>query len=143
MIPLLVLVGLLVVLVVFAGGMMIQERRSSGRNDEIVVYGVEESVDFVWESLSPQSREQLKRSDVRRILEWEMHYLQQPRLRDGGDAVVGGADAAAYAQERAWEAGHPYEPEAILEVMELQGRYLLAIGAVADPAGEEAGEGAE
>jgi hypothetical protein len=70
-----------------------------------------------------------------------MHYLQQPRLRDADAvAVVGGEKAAAYAQERAWEAGYSYEPEAIIEVMDLQSRYLLAIGAVADPVGEEAGE---
>lgn len=96
------------------------------------IYGVEDSIEFVWEALG-EDRLGLKKSDVRRILEWEMHYLQQPHLWEGDEkAVVGGDSSAAYVQEQALEAGHPYEPDQIFAVLEFQAAYLHAIGAIGD-----------
>lgn len=98
------------------------------------VYGVEDSIIFIWEGLG-EDKLGLKESDVRRILEWEMHYLQQPKLwEDDGPPIVGGEAAARYTQERATEAGFSYEPEQIFGVMDLQAAYLVAIGAVGEVA---------
>ena len=99
------------------------------RNPE-AIYGVEDSIEFVWDALGNE-RLGLKKSDVRRILEWEMHYLQQPHLWQGdGRAVVGSESAAMYVQTQSLEAGHPYEPDQIFAVLEFQAAYLLAIGAI-------------
>lgn len=135
MVPLVFLGVLVVILIVLGVGMLYQERRST-TSDGTIIYGVDESIEFVWERLAPEAREGLRRDDVRRILEWEMHYLQRPSERHGSAAIVAGVDAATYAQERAWEAGYSYEPELVLAVMDLQGEYLLAIGAVGDEAVE-------
>jgi hypothetical protein len=130
--PLLLILALVVVLVVFGVGLLLQERRSS---EVAIVYSVEDALQFIWDGLSDSSKQSIGRTDVRRILEWEMHYLQRPEHRRG-TAVVGGIDAAAYAQEQAIEQGFGYEPEVIFEVLDLQAGYLDALGAVGDPADE-------
>ena len=97
------------------------------------IYGVDDSIEWIWEGLGEDKRG-LTKSDVRRILEWEMHYLQQPDVwRDDGVPVVGGVEAAAYAQRKSLEEGHAYEPEQIFAVLDLQATYLEAIGAVGEP----------
>ena len=133
MAPVFLLLALVAVLVVFAVGLFLQERRP---REVAIVYSVEDSIDFVWERLGEETKAQIGRGDVRRILEWEMHYLQRPNHREGA-AVVGGIEAAAYAQERAIEQGYGYEPEVIFEVLDLQAAYLAELGAVGDPAPEE------
>lgn len=134
-----VLGGLLVLLVAAGIGMLLQERHST--TDPVVVYGVDDAVEFVWEGLSDDMRANVGKGDVRHILEWEMHYLQQPHLH-ASDAVpvVGGIESARYVQDQAYEAGHSYEPGVILEVLELQGAYLVAIGAVGEVAEGSTGE---
>ncbi len=98
------------------------------------IYGVEDSIEFIWEGLG-EDKIGLKKSDVRRILEWEMYYLQQPKLwAEEGPPIVGGDAAARYTQEQALEAGFSYEPHQIFGVMDLQAEYLQAIGALGDVA---------
>jgi hypothetical protein len=125
-----IVLGGLVLLLVAAGiGMALQERK--GAADPVVIYGVDDSVEFVWHGLAADSRSMIGKGDVRRILEWEMHYLQQPHLRDGDrDPVIGGIESAQFVQEQAHEHGRSYEPEVILEVFALQTAYLDAIGAI-------------
>lgn len=117
---------------VFAFGiaMFWQESRRMQQSEKI--YGVEDSIEFIWEGLG-EDKLGLKKSDVRRILEWEMYYLQKPELwEEDGQPVVGGEAAAAYTQEQSFEEGFAYEPEQIYAVMDLQAEYLVAIGAVGD-----------
>ena len=119
------------VLVAVAGGLIWQERRRVPEPQRAVVYGTEDAVTYVWERLGDDIRSELRRSDVRRIMEWELHYLQQPRLRER-PAVVGSVEAAEYVQQRAYEQGHPYEPGPIFAVLELQAAYLVSLGAVGE-----------
>jgi hypothetical protein len=122
---------LMAVVVAFGVAMFWQE--SKRMSQPHAIYGVEDSIEFVWISLGTETFG-LKRSDVRRILEWELHYLQQPHLWDSdGSAVFGGRAAAEYVQEQALAAGHPYEPDQIYAVLDMQAAYLEAIGAVGDP----------
>lgn len=128
---------LLVALVfVFGFGMFWKESRRMQYPEAI--YGVEDSIEFVWETLG-EEKLGLKKSDVRRILEWEMHYLQQPHLweEEEGIPIIGGEAAARYTQEAAFEAGYAYEPNQIFAVMDAQAAYLLAIGAVGDAVEQE------
>jgi hypothetical protein len=121
---------MMVVVLGFGVAMFWQESRRIRQRETI--YGVEDSIEFVWDALG-EDNSGLKKSDVRRILEWEMHYLQQPHLwQSDGPAVVGGTPAAVYVQEQAMAAGHPYEPEQIFAVLDYQAAYLLAIGAIGD-----------
>ena len=98
------------------------------------IYGVDDSIEWIWEGLAGD-RHGLTKADIRRILEWEMFYLQQPDLwQNDGHPVVGGEAAAAYAQEKSLESGHVYEPDQIFAVLDLQASYLQAIGAIGEPA---------
>ena len=117
---------------VFAFGIAMFWQESRRMRHRETIYGVEDSIEFIWEGLG-EDKLGLKKSDVRRILEWEMHYLQKPELwEEDGQPVVGGEAAAAYTQEQSFEEGFSYEPEQIYAVMDLQAEYLLAIGAVGD-----------
>ena len=116
-----------------------QERRFV--DDRATTYSVEDSIRFVTERLSPEARARIGRHDVRRILEWDVRYLQDASARLDPDApvVVGGLAAAAYAQERAYEAGFAYEPDVVLEVVQLRGAYLAAIGVVGEAVEDDGG----
>ncbi len=121
---------MIVLVLAFGVAMFWQESRRLQHSEAI--YGVEDSIEFIWESLG-EERLGLRKSDVRRILEWEMHYLQQPNLwEEEGPPIVGGEAAARYTQEQALEAGFSYEPEQIFGVMDLQAAYLQAIGAIGE-----------
>lgn len=122
---------------VLAFGVAMFWQESKRMRERAAIYGVEDSIEWIWEGLG-EDRLGLTKADVRRILEWEMHYLQQPDVwSDDGAAVVGGDAAAAYAQERALAEGHAYSPEQIYAVLDLQATYLQAIGAVGEPVGDD------
>ena len=122
---------LMVLLFAFGIAMFWQESRRMQQSE--VIYGIEDSIEFIWDALA-QDQHGLKKSDVRRILEWEMHYLQQPSLwQEDGHSVVGGEAAAIYTQNQALAEGFSYEPDQIFVVMDLQAECLAAIGAVGDP----------
>ena len=129
--PVLLIVALFAVFVVFGFGMMLQGHRRR-LDDGAVIYGVDDAIVYIWERLPENLMGVIDRADIRRILEWEMLYLQQPSRRSG-PAIVGGLDAAAFVQQRAYETGHPYEPEPIFAVLDLQADYLQAIGAIGNP----------
>lgn len=119
---------MMVLVLAFGIAMFWQESRRMQYAEAI--YGIEDSIEFIWDGLG-EDKLGLKKSDVRRILEWEMHYLQQPNLwEEEGPLVVGGEAAARYTQEQALEAGFAYEPGQIFGVMDLQAAYLRAIGAI-------------
>ena len=128
--PLLLILVLALVLAVFGVGMVIQER-GRGTDDRVAV-----AIDYIWDRLPDDAAGSIDRSDIRRILEWEMLYLQQPSKRDG-PAVVGGVDAAQFVQDHAYNAGYPYEPDVIFTVLDLQAGYLRAIGAIGAPVDPE------
>ncbi len=132
------LVVSLALLIAVAVAFFWQERRKTPGTE--VVYGVEEALEFVMSRLSPAARETVNRHDVRRILEWELLYLQDPSLRGDDLAVVGGIDAALFAQEQALAQGYSYDGDVIIEIVDLQADYLEEIGAVAGPVSAEEGE---
>ena len=78
-VPLVVSIALFSLLAVFAAAMLWQERR--GVPERAVVYGVEDSIEFVYARLD---RTDVTKTDVRRILEWSVRYLQDPVGRTGG-----------------------------------------------------------
>ncbi len=105
-----------------------------------VVYGIEEA-HRLGDGPAQRGRTRLRSADrtCRRILEWELRYLQDPAVRGGDIAVVGGLDAARYAQEQAMAQGYPYDGALIIEVLDLQADYLASLGAVGDVVDAEEG----
>jgi hypothetical protein len=126
------LIVLAVIFLIVAGAFAWQEQRS--RAEDVSIYSVEDSIAFVVERLSPETAANVKPKDVRRILEWEVRYLQDPAVRGQDETVIaGGLPSAEYAQQTLLAMGYPYDGPEIIEVLDLRARYLASIGAVGDP----------
>ena len=96
--------------------------------------------EYVRSGLSDDARTVLKEVDVRRILEWSIHYLQDPDVRAQTDEprVAGGIEVTRYVQNRTREAaGIAYDGDLILEVLRLQNEYLAVLGAVGDAVADD------
>ena len=136
-------VGLLVAIFLFiVAAMVYQEARRRDVGAGEPVYVIEDAVAFIADRLDPTLRERLRRSDIRRIVEWEVHYLQglaQKRRRNPVEVTAGGAPAAIeYIVERiATQHGVSYAHDDVAAVLALEARYLESIGAVGEPVGGE------
>ena len=80
----------------------------------------------------------LGRADIRRILEYEVYYLQglaQDDRKNPVETVAGGHEASIEYISSEIEAKHgvAYSQENIAEVLRLEADYLMAIGAVGEP----------
>ena len=137
------LVGLLAgIFLLIVAVMVYQEARRRTVGPTEPVYVVEHAVAFIHERLDPERAGRLRRSDVRRIIEWEVYYLQglaQPRRRTPVEVTAGGAPAAVEYIEGQIAARHgvSYPREDIAAVLALEAEYLAAIGAVGEPVGGE------
>lgn len=138
--PVVVAVALLVVLVALTVAMAWQQRR--GVPERAAIYSVEDSIVFVRERLGNESP--LGATDVRRILEWAVRYLQDPAVAGAPDRppVMASRAMAEWVQAQAAAVGHRYEVGDVTAVLEEQAAYVASIGAVGDPVEPGAGEGA-
>ena len=101
-------------------------------------YLIPEAVGFIFDRLSDRALDNLEQEDVRRIIEWNLHYRQVIGPRQlGHPPVVGGGDGIEYVMERASAAGIAIDPLDIAEVMAVETDYLLQIGAVGAPVEED------
>jgi len=101
-------------------------------------YVIPEATEFVFERLSDRALSSLTTAEVRRILEWNLQYSQVVGPREhGAPSVVGSGDGLDYVLERAAEAGLELEPFDVAEIMGIETEYLLSIGAIGAPLGEE------
>jgi hypothetical protein len=121
-----------------------QEARSRGFEGG-PVYVVEDAVDFVTERLDADTtRTRLRKADVRRILEYEVHHLQglaQDSRRRVVDVVAGGTEGSVdwIVDEIHRRHGVAYARDDVYEVLGLEAVYLVSIGAVGEPAGGDEG----
>ena len=129
-------VGLLLgVLLVIVALMVWQEARRRP-SYEPLEYIVEDAVKHIQERMPADSS--LTRSDIRRILEWEVFYLQglaQEDRKNPVETVAGGHHASVdyIASEIEEQHGVSYPHEDIEEVLRLEADYLMAIGAIGEP----------
>lgn len=102
-----------------------------------VAYGVEDSIKYITPRLTEGTSTIIGQKSVRRILEWEMKFVQT-RLDSSPDQVVvlGGDAAAQYVLEETARQGFDYSPAVVSEVLNLQAEYLAEIGALAEPVGD-------
>lgn len=127
---------LLSVVLVVAGFVVWQEAKRRATATE-VTYVIEDAVDYIGRGLAGEDSG-LSRSDVKRIIEYEVFYLQglaQQDRRNSVETVAGGyAPAVAYiSDEIAERHGVRYLPEQVEAVLILEGAYLHSIGAVGEP----------
>ncbi len=129
-------IGLLVMLVVV--GLAFYWQGTIRLPGAAVSYGVEDSIKYITPRLSASTREKIGAKSVRRILEWEMKFLQEQLDGDsGGVVVLGGGDAIDYVLKQTARQGFEYERETVVEVMQIQAAYMESIGALARPVGED------
>jgi hypothetical protein len=130
------LVGVLLVIV----ALMVWQEAKRRPSYEPLEYVVSDAVKHIVERLSDDTT--LDRADVRRILEWEVFYLQGLAQEDRSnpvETVAGGHQASIeyIADQIHTKHGVSYPHIEIEEVLRLEADYLVAIGAVGDPVGEE------
>jgi hypothetical protein len=106
-------------------------------------YVVEHAVLHILERLPEGVR--LNRADVRRILDYELHYLQglaQDDRRNPVDTIAGGHDASIQWIQSEIQSKHgvTYSFDDIATVLALEADYLVAIGAVGDPVANQGEE---
>lgn len=122
------------VLLLIVAAMVWQEAKR--RNwPEPTAYVVEDAVTFISDLLGSDTA--LRRSDIKRIIEWEVFYLQglaQDRRWRPVETVAGGHGPAIdfIATEIAERHGAVYPRDEIGRVLEGEGQYLLSIGAIGD-----------
>lgn len=112
----------------------------ASRQSTVPTYGVEDAVTFVVRRLTPEVRSRIGEVGVRRILEWEVFYLQglaQENRLEPVETVAGPYEPAAYfIGERIEQVhGQSYSLDDIKAVLDLQVAYLASIGAIGDEVG--------
>lgn len=126
---------LIAVLLVLAAAMVWQEAVKRP-GEQPLTYVLEDAVSFVDAGFGEAST--LSRDDIRRILEWEVIYLQGVSPRHGGPLQpvrVGGSDDAVrfISRQITRRTGPRYSEEAIAAVLEGEAEYLASIGALGAP----------
>lgn len=130
------LVGVLLVIV----AMLVWQEARRRPSYEPLEYVVNDAVKHIAERLPEEMG--LKNADIRRILEWEVFYLQglaQGDRKEPVDTVAGGHEQSIsyIADQIHTRHGVSYPQDQIAEILRLEADYLVAIGAVGEPVGEE------
>jgi len=130
------LAGVLLVIV----AMLVWQEARRRPSYEPLEYVVNDAVKHIAERLPDHV--DLKNADIRRILEWEVFYLQGLAQRDRKqpvETVAGGHDQSiSYIADQIHTKHRvSYSQDQIAEVLRLEADYLAAIGAVGEPVGEE------
>ncbi|MCP4305909.1 MAG: hypothetical protein GY788_13745 [bacterium] len=123
--------GLLTLLIVI--GLAFYWQGSIQLPGSAVAYGVEDSIKYITPRLSSDTNSVIGKTSVRRILEWEMKFVQDQLDSDPDQIVVLGGEAARqYVLDQTAKEGFEYEPAIVDEVLSLQAEYMASIGAIAE-----------
>jgi hypothetical protein len=127
-----------VMLLVFLGlaaVMLLQEARFDP-SSQAPEYILNDAVAFVGDRIDPEVRRRIGRSGVQRVLGWQVHLLQQLARRDkDAPIVLGNADGTAqHIADQLKAEGHVFSLRDIGACLELQGSYMVSVGAVGQEA---------
>ncbi len=128
------LVGVLLVIV----ALLIWQEARRRPSYEPLEYVVEDAVKHVEAGLAAEGTENLTKADIRRILEWEVYYLQglaQEKRSNPVETVAGGHQTSIeyIVDEIASKHGVSYSHRDVENVLRHEADYLVRIGAVGDP----------
>jgi hypothetical protein len=112
------------------------------------LFDLDEAVEFVAGHVPDDVTAELSYDDVRALLGWHLEYLEARGLSAEGVAegavdlpvVTGDDEGVAHVLGRAAENGLEVDDVAVVEVIEAEGTYLRAIGALGDPVDHPSGE---
>jgi hypothetical protein len=135
------LVGVLLVIV----ALVVWQEAKRRPSYEPLEYVVEDAVKHVAAGLEAEGNDNLRRSDIRRILEWEVFYLQglaQDNRRNPVETIAGGHEASvAYIIDQiASKHGVSYAQRDVEDVLRHEADYLVRIGAVGEVVDLDGGE---
>jgi hypothetical protein len=127
------LVGVLLVVVALVVWQEARRRPSY----EPLTYVVDDAVKHVEAGLLAEGENRLSRADIRRILDWEVFYLQglaQDDRSNPVETVAGGHEASVsyIIDQIASKHGVSYSREDVENVLRMEADYLFQIGAVGD-----------
>lgn len=130
------LIGVLLVIV----AMLVWQESRRRPSYEPLEYIVSDAVKHIAERLPADTS--IRNTDIRRILDWELFYLQglaQEDRKNPVEIVAGGHEISVeyIADQIRTKHEVSYSQEEIAEVLRLEADYLMAIGAVGEPVGEE------
>jgi hypothetical protein len=105
-------------------------------------FGVEDAVAFIAQHLDGDVRRRVGTDGIRRIVEWEVYYLQglaQKDRRNPVETVAGpyGPAIDYITSQIDHRHGHAYSEDDVRAVLEQEVAYLFSIGAVGDPVGDD------
>jgi hypothetical protein len=103
-----------------------------------LTYVVDDAVKHVEIGLAEEGNNHLSRADIRRILDWEVYYLQglaQDDRSNPVETVAGGHEASVeyIIDQIATKHGVSYAREDVENVLRMEADYLFQIGAVGEP----------
>ena len=138
-------VALLVAVLLFIVALIVWQEARRRPSYEPLEYVVEDAVRHIEAGLLAEGNEDLGRGDIRRILEWEVFYLQglaQKDRKNPVETVAGGPEASIeyIVDQVALKHGVTYSQREVEDVLRLEADYLMRIGAVGDPVVAEGGE---
>ena len=112
---------------------------------EPLEYVVDDAVKHIDAGLTAEGNESLSRGDIRRILEWEVYYLQglaQDDRKNPVETVAGGHEASVtyIVEQIAQKHGVSYPREDVEAVLRHEADYLFRIGAVGEKVNPSGGE---
>lgn len=132
------LAGLLVALFCVIVGVLVWQEAKRRPGSEPPSYVVEDAVRYITARLPDEVRVRIGVVGVRRVIQWEVHYLQglaQPDRRNPVETVAGGSDASIdYIVSQIADVNDAdYDARDVGEVLRLEADYLNSIGAIGEP----------
>ena len=112
---------------------------------EALEYVIEDAVKHVEAGLQLEGEDGLRKADIRRILEWEVFYLQglaQEHRGNPVETVAGGHEASIefIIEQIASKHGVSYSQKDVEDVLRHEADYLVRIGAVGEAVDLDGGE---
>ena len=133
----LALVALLVGVFLVIVALVVWQEARRRPSYEPLEYVVEDAVKHVETGLEAEGKDRLRRHDIRRILEWEVFYLQglaQDDRKTPVETVAGGHEASIeyIIDQIASKHGVSYSHADVEDVLRYEADYLYRIGAVGE-----------
>jgi hypothetical protein len=103
------------------------------------LFDPDDAYEYVVRLLTDEVAATLTPADVRRILGFEVEFLEGKRVAgngsgaDSGSTVFGGTETVSYIVQRSAATGEVYLPEQVQAVLDTQLDYLRGIGAIGPP----------
>ena len=131
-------VGLLVGLLLVIVAMVVYQEAKRRPSYDPLEYVIDDAVKHVSEKLQADGKTGLSRSDILRIIEWEIFYMQglaQDDRSNPVETVAGGHEASVefIVAEIREKHGVTHSPEDVADVLRYEADYLVQIGAVGEP----------